>query len=183
MAQTACSFGSSPDLPVGHSSDATGGAAVKPDAVPEMLNDSYTFIEATERDLRSENTGVNSGLDGSAGVNKLIRTRSVFSRVLIAEDPLNLTNIDTSSYGGFDSNKDAQSVVNGHTNSLPDNTDSLPINTDTDVDRLYRDIAALSSGTNKTPIDRPVETRLTRNDVDIDQGDNALSNHVNGMRG
>ena len=71
-------------------------------------------------------------------------------------------------------------MVNGHTNSLPDNTDILPVNTDTDVDRSYRDIAALSSGTNQTqPSGRPIETRLTRNDVDIDQGDNALSNHVN----
>ena len=38
----ASSLGSSPDLPVRHSSDATGGAAVEPDAVPEMLNDVYS---------------------------------------------------------------------------------------------------------------------------------------------
>lgn len=172
-AQTDSSLGSSPDLPARQSSDASCGTVSEPDHVSEMLNDSFTLIEATETDVMSENTA--GGSDGSAGANKLIRIGGVFSRV--PREDVSIQNHDKPPSVGVDSDKNAQSVENRQANNVPGNASSLFVNHDTDTDRSYRDVAALSSGpTRSQPSGRPIETRLTRNDVDID----ALASHVNG---
>ncbi|MCG8048789.1 MAG: hypothetical protein N0E48_24800 [Candidatus Thiodiazotropha endolucinida] len=178
-AQTASGLGSSPDLPTGHVADATDGAAVEPDPVPEMLNDSCSVHETVETGINSESTSENLKIDRPAAGTKLIRTGNVFSRVPLAEVPNPIDAITESSIG-MNSVKNPQSVVNGHANSHPVNTDSLSVNTDNETDRSYRDVAALIPGNSQSrPRSRPIETRLTRNAGNIDQNDLTLVNHVN----